>query len=87
MAVYIGTRKYNHGRWVMSHMIADTLEELHRMAAHIGVKRRHFQDKPGKPHYDVCQIRAKHAIKHLGAKLVNDREIIKILKEKYGTGQ
>jgi hypothetical protein len=53
MAVYVGTREYKYGRMLMSHMAADTLEELHQMAKNVGVAKRHFQDKQGKPHYDI----------------------------------
>lgn len=53
--VYIGTKKYPYGRMIMSHMIADSLEELHEMADHLGI-RKYFQDKPGKPHYDYLSI-------------------------------
>lgn len=60
--VYIGTRKYPYGRMLMSHMAADTLEELHEMADRIGVNRKHFQYKPGRPHYDICQKKKAKAI-------------------------
>jgi hypothetical protein len=83
MAVYIGTRKYKYGRWVLSHMVADTLEELHKAAQWAGLDKKWFQDKPKRPHYDICQIRKELAIRH-GAILVNDRVLITILKDKYG---
>ena len=35
------------------HMVADTLEELHTMAATIGLSRGWFQDKKRLPHYDL----------------------------------
>ena len=41
-------------RW--SHLTADTTDELHVFAARLGLPRRAFQTKPGKPafdHYDV----------------------------------
>ena len=41
--VYVGKREYQYRRMLMSHMIADTLDELHEMADKIGVSRRHFQ--------------------------------------------
>lgn len=79
--VYIGTRKYKYRRMIMSHMIADSLEELHDMAEILGV-RRYFQNKKGKPHYDICQSKKKKALDN-GAILVCDRKIVMILKEKY----
>lgn len=75
--VYVGKNKYKVGRMIMSHMAADTLEELHKMADRIGVHRRHFQNKPGKPHYDVCSKKKKQAIE-AGAKLVSDKEIVRL---------
>ncbi len=73
--VYVGTREYKYGRMIMSHMAADTVSELHSMAKSIGVHRRHFQDKKGKPHYDICRQRKLKAI-NLGAIEVDDRKLI-----------
>ena len=78
--VYIGKRKYKYGRMIMSHMAADDIHELHGMALFIGIDKKHFQHKEGKPHYDICQEKKKDAIK-LGAKEVDDREIITMWRE------
>ncbi len=78
--VLIGTREYKLGRMIMSHMAADSLRELHAMASLIGVAGKHFQNKPGQPHYDVCKAKKQQAIK-AGAKLVNDREIILLFEK------
>lgn len=55
-------------RMRMSHMIADSLDELHAMAAAIGMRREWFQAGPrvSFPHYDVSQTKRAEAIK-LGA--------------------
>lgn len=61
MSVYVDDMKAKYGRMTMCHMVADTDEELHAMAARIGVARKWHQ-KPGTPHshYDVCvSMRAK----------------------------
>lgn len=34
-------------------MVADTLEELHDFANHLGLQRRWFQNRGRYPHYDV----------------------------------
>lgn len=80
--VYIGTRTYRYGRMIMSHVIAESLEELHDMAAKLGVARIHFQDKPGRPHYDICQANVHKAL-DLGAVRIDDREIIRICNKHY----
>ena len=65
MAVYVDDM-YLHpvgqfGRMKMSHLIADTDEELHAMAARIGVARRWHQAPPRHDsHYDIAlTMRAK----------------------------
>ena len=47
------------------HMVADTLEELHEMAAKIGLKRSWYQRSPphSTPHYDLTEAKRKQAIK------------------------
>ena len=75
--VYVGTREYKLGRMIMSHMAADTLNELHQMAHSIGIDLKWFQDKPNKPHQDICKTKKVLAIQN-GAKLVDDKEIIKM---------
>ena len=64
---------------IMSHMAADTLDELHEMAQKIGVAKKHFQNKEGKPHYDICKQNKLKALE-LGAIEVNDRELILLFR-------
>ncbi len=64
VAVYVDNMRAPYGRMIMSHMIADTPEELHAMADRIGVSRRWFQNKFGNPHYDVCQSKRALAIEY-----------------------
>ena len=59
----------------MSHMIADSLDELHAMAEAIGVARKWFQGRASIPHYDVCKSKRELAIK-LGAIPVERREFV-----------
>ena len=47
-------------RWC--HMRADSLDELHAMADRLGMRREWFQDKPGKPHYDLIPSHREAAI-------------------------
>lgn len=40
----------------MGHLISDTnIDELHQFAEQIGLRREWFQDKPGRPHYDLTR--------------------------------
>lgn len=78
MAVYIDDAKNQYGRMKMSHMIADSLDELHQIAEKIGLRRQWFQDK-NILHYDVCQSKKKLAIE-LGAIEVTGRDLVRIAR-------
>ncbi|MGI8715634.1 MAG: DUF4031 domain-containing protein [Solirubrobacteraceae bacterium] len=79
MSVYVDDG-FVDGAWGVwaggGHLQADTLEELHAMAAQLGLRRTWFQSKPGKPwhdHYDLTQSKREQAIR-LGAIAVGWRE-------------
>lgn len=53
--VYVDDMRASFGRMVMYHMIADTDEELHALAAKIGVARKWHQAPPRHDsHYDIA---------------------------------
>lgn len=79
MPVYVDNARHPFGRMLMCHMIADTRDELHGMAAQIGVARRHFQDKGAHAHYDICQSKRAAAVQ-AGAVEVTSRELVRILQ-------
>ena len=81
MAVYVDNGRARFGRMIMSHMLADTDEELHKMAADIGVALRWFQYVDTTPHYDVCQSKRDLAIS-LGAKIISRRELVELIRRK-----
>ena len=74
MPVYVDRAEIEFGRMKMSHMVADSLIELHAMAESIGLKREWFQDHRI-PHYDVSKSKRKEAIK-MGAKEITTKELI-----------
>lgn len=64
MTVYVDDmHKYSFGRYRgmrMSHMIADTDDELFAMVDKIGVNRKWYQGD----HFDICMSKRALAIKH-----------------------
>lgn len=56
MTVYVDDKNARFRRMVMVHMLADSDDELHRMADTIGVSRRWWQspEKTSGSHYDIC---------------------------------
>ena len=64
------------GRMKMSHMIADTDDELYEMADAIGVPRKWVQypDSPSRIHFDICLSKRKLAV-DAGAVEVTMREL------------
>ena len=75
MPVYVDHYFAQYGRMQMSHMIADSLEELHAMADKVGVARRWFQKYASIPHYDVCKSKRLLAIR-CGAIPVERRDFV-----------
>lgn len=64
MTVYVDSMRAKFGRMVMCHMLADTDEELHAMAAKIGVARRWHQAPPKTDsHYDIALSKRALAVK------------------------
>lgn len=65
------------------HLFTDqvSLDELHAFASLVGLKRAWFQDKPGRPHYDLTKSRRDVAV-DAGAVEVPSRQAIHILRER-----
>lgn len=84
--VYVDNMEMPFGRMIMSHMIADSREELLEMADKIGVQRKWIQ-KSGTnlEHFDICQSKKRKAI-GLGAEQITWRQLGKkcINRGKYG---
>ena len=79
MPVYVDDAFIPYRRMWMSHMVADSLEDLHNMADIIGVNKRHFQNHSKYPHYDICKSKRDLAIKH-GAIEVTTKELISLMR-------
>lgn len=85
MAVYVDKAQNQFRRMVMCHMLADTLDELHAMAARLGLKREWFQSK-STPHYDVCLSKRRLAVK-LGAVEIDRRKVVELARKLREEGQ
>jgi len=75
MAVYVDSAKNGYGRMKVCHMIADTPEDRHSMAAKIGVARRWFQEMASFPHYDIAQSKRALAISHGAVEVSSVRDM------------
>lgn len=90
MPVFVDNMRARYGRMVMCHMFADTDEELHAMAAKIGVQR-HWHQRPNKQggpgmdaswsHYDIALGKRALAIAN-GAIEIEYRDLPKWLAER-----
>lgn len=89
MTVYIDNARIRwnpphmkHRTWFMSHMFADTDEELHAFAAKLGLQRSWHQCPPKASwsHYDVTDTVRKRAVA-LGATTITYRQLPAMLKE------
>jgi hypothetical protein len=82
LAVYVDAAIWSwHGlKWC--HLLADDLDELHRFAALLGIKRASFQCPPktATPHYDLTGFERSRAIM-LGA-VACDREQIVLIRRR-----
>lgn len=74
MAVYVDSVdiSWRGKRWC--HMVADTIDELHRFADRLGLKRSWFQTKSRYAHYDITYSVREKALA-LGAQ-VGDKETV-----------
>jgi hypothetical protein len=84
MSVYVDQIMPHGGsktfRWKKScHMFADTPEELHALAAKIGMRREWFQNDERLPHYDLTESRRALAVRH-GAVEVGHRETYAMMR-------
>ena len=81
MTVYVDSAENQFGRMKMSHMLADSLDELMAMADAIGVDRKWYQgfEKASCPHFDIAQTKRALAIAN-GAVVVDRHQLGALLK-------
>ena len=91
MAVYVDnmsdTKMGQYGQMKMSHMIADTRQELFEMADKIGVARKWLQNiNTPREHFDISLSKKSAAIQN-GAVAITMRELAKITRARRLEGQ
>ncbi len=79
MAVYVDELVEYPGKGRWCHMVSKDLDELHAMAARIGLRREWFQHRARHPHYDLMAYSRALAVQN-GAVEVSWREMVRILK-------
>lgn len=57
-------RHFGHGKESCHLIVAGSLEDLHRFAEKIGLKRDWFQKNASWPHYDLTQSKQALALRH-----------------------
>lgn len=87
MTVYVDDYRAAYRRMKMSHLLADTTEELLAMIDRIGVSRRWIQNA-GTPqeHFDVCEAKRALAVK-AGAVEVAYRDLGRMLRNRRSIGR
>ena len=75
MSVYVDNGRSPLGRMIMCHMVADSDDELHAMAAALGLRRSWHQ----RGHYDISRQKRAKAVA-LGAVEITLREAVAIRK-------
>ena len=89
MAIFVDTllEAHQNPKWFYRqscHMYSDDVEELHKFAQSIGLKRSWFQNHPRLPHYDLTANKRKQAVKN-GAKEVDIKFTMNFMRRnKYG---
>jgi hypothetical protein len=63
VTVYVDNARIPYRNMRMSHLFADTEEELHEFAERLGLKREWFQPRAGRKshHYDVSDSKREQA--------------------------
>lgn len=81
--IYVDDMKVGFGNMIMCHMIADSTEELLKMADTIGIQKKWIQRSGSyAEHFDICLSERKLAIK-AGAKEITQRELGMIITERF----
>jgi hypothetical protein len=84
VAVYVDEALWEHRGRMWCHITADSVEELHAFASRLGIPRRAFQSRPGRPwvdHYDLPGDYREQAVAR-GAVPLTFREAVGHMRER-----
>jgi Protein of unknown function (DUF4031) len=84
VAVYVDEALWEHRGRMWCHITADSVEELHAFASRLGIPRRAFQSRPGRPwvdHYDLPEEYRGQAVAR-GAVPLTFREAVGHMRER-----
>lgn len=91
MAVYVNPMQIclRNKKWPYKeacHLVADSIDELHRFAQGIGLKKAWFQNHEFLPHYDLTRGMRYKAVKQGAIEIDNHRfvEMLQTEREKRG---
>jgi hypothetical protein len=84
MALYVDAAIWERHERRWCHLLAEDAGELHAFAARLGLERRRFQSRPGRPwvdHYDIDEARRREAVA-MGAIEITRRELVELIARK-----
>lgn len=82
MTCYVDNARIPYRGMLMSHLIADTPEELWSMAGRLGLRAAWAQHvNTWQEHFDISQTKRAEAIRY-GAVEVTQRELVRILRDR-----
>ena len=64
-----------------THLVGDSLEELHKFSQGMGLRREWFQNHPRHPHYDLTTLRMVRKVIKAGVRLVSPKNLMKVSRE------
>ena len=81
MTVYVDDAMWSWQGLKWCHLLADDIDDLHRFAAQLGIKRSSYQGPPTTttPHYDLTAYERRRAIA-MGARACSRDEIVAVFR-------
>lgn len=81
MAAYVDDPIWPFAGRLWCHLLADDVDELHRFAAQLGLKRASYQGPPrtSKPHYDITALERDRALR-MGAIAISRHETVMLVR-------